>query len=237
MTKINTTVKAVLFDVDDTLYDLADPFKKAYLDLFPEKEGLPLDGLFTASRKYSDLVFDKSQSGEMSMEEMYRYRIQHAFADFHEQISDEDAMEFQNHYVEYQGKIRLSATIQEVLVYCASKWRTGIITNGPSGHQWDKISVLGLEKYIPKEHIFVSGDLGISKPGKEIFWYAAAHMGVSPEEVCFVGDSFQNDAAGAKNAGMCSVWFNHRGYARLAGICPDAEVRTEQELYEWLKSF
>lgn len=237
MTKINTTVKAVLFDVDDTLYDLADPFKKAYLDLFPEKEGLPLDGLFTASRKYSDQVFDKSQSGEMSMEEMYRYRIQHAFADFHEQISDKDAMEFQNHYVEYQGKIRLSATIQEVLVYCASKWRTGIITNGPSGHQWDKIRVLGLEKYIPKEHIFVSGDLGISKPGKEIFWYAAVHLGLSPEEVCFVGDSFQNDAAGAKNAGMYSVWFNRRGYARPSGIRPDAEVRTEQELYEWLKSF
>ena len=75
--------------------------------------------------------------------------------------------------------------------------------------------------------IFVSGDLGISKPGKEIFWYAASHMGLSPEEVCFVGDSFQNDAVGAKNAGMYSVWFNRRGHVRPSGIRPDAEVRTE----------
>lgn len=232
---ISTTIKAILFDVDDTLYDLAEPFKKAYLDLFPEKDGIPLDGLFIASRKYSDKIFEKSQSGEMSMEEMYRYRIQHAFADFHEQISDEKALEFQNYYAGYQEKINLSATMRELLVYCASKWSIGIITNGPSGHQWDKIHALGLEQYIPKEHIFVSGDLGISKPQKEIFRYAAAHMGALPEEICFVGDSFQNDAAGAKSAGMYAIWFNRRGHARPAGICPDAEVRTELELYEWLK--
>ena len=58
-------LKAILFDIDDTLYDLSIPFKEAFREFFPG-EKMDLEGAFLASRKYSDLIYDRSLSGEIS---------------------------------------------------------------------------------------------------------------------------------------------------------------------------
>ena len=63
-------IKAILFDVDDTLYDLSLPFKETFWEVFPG-ESIDLEGAFLASRKYSDMIYDRSLKGEISMEEMY----------------------------------------------------------------------------------------------------------------------------------------------------------------------
>ena len=59
-------LKAILFDIDDTLYDLSIPFKEAFREFFPG-EKMDLEGAFLASRKYSDLIYDRSLSGEISI--------------------------------------------------------------------------------------------------------------------------------------------------------------------------
>ena len=56
-------IKAVVFDVDDTLYDLSTPFKEACREVFPEDTDLDLEGAFLASRRYSDSVYASSLSG------------------------------------------------------------------------------------------------------------------------------------------------------------------------------
>ena len=67
-------MKAIVFDVDDTLYDLSTPFKQTCREIFPEDTDLDLEGAFLASRRYSDSVYARCLSGEMSMEEMYTKR-------------------------------------------------------------------------------------------------------------------------------------------------------------------
>lgn len=57
--------------------------------------------------------------------------------------------------------------------------------------------------YLYQEH---SG----SKTDKRIFSRAAERMGILPQEICYVGDSFENDIVGAKAAGWNAVWYNHR---------------------------
>ena len=61
-------MKAVLFDVDDTLYDQVIPFQKAYEELFKGSFELSIEELYKRSRYYSDEVFEATQRGEMSME-------------------------------------------------------------------------------------------------------------------------------------------------------------------------
>ena len=63
-------MKAFLFDVDDTLYDQLQPFQRAYLKMFGEPEGVDLERLFSQSRKRGDEVFEASQLGTISMEEI-----------------------------------------------------------------------------------------------------------------------------------------------------------------------
>ena len=67
--------KAILFDVDDTLYDQTVPFMEAYAEYFGEKPEVPAEVIYPVTRKYSDAVYSQAMAGEMTMEEMYIYRM------------------------------------------------------------------------------------------------------------------------------------------------------------------
>ena len=85
------------------------------------------------------------------------------------------------------------------------------------------------------ERIWISGDLGVAKPETGIFTAAQEKLGLAPEELCFVGDSYGHDMTGAKNAGWTAVWFNHRGHQATGEVRPDYEVHSERELIALLK--
>ena len=125
--------------------------------------------------------------------------------------------------------------MERMLEELSRKITLGIITNGPSEHQRDKVRALGVERWIPMERIWISGDLGVGKPHKEIFEAAREKLGLKPEELCFVGDAYGHDILGAKGAGWKAVWFNHRGRQATGEVMPDYEVRSEQELIALLE--
>lgn len=227
-------LKAILFDIDDTLYDLSIPFKEAFREFFPG-EKMDLEGAFLASRKYSDLIYDRSLSGEISMAEMYIYRLGNAFQDYGKIIDGPTALQFQSVYEKRQHEIRMTEEMERMLEELSRKMTLGIITNGPSEHQRDKVRALGVERWIPMERIWISGDLGVGKPHKEIFEAARKKLGLKPEELCFVGDAYGHDILGAKGAGWKAVWFNHRGHQATGEVMPDYEVRSEQELIALLE--
>lgn len=227
-------LKAILFDIDDTLYDLSIPFKEAFRELFPG-EKMDLEGAFLASRKYSDLIYDRSLRGEISMAEMYIYRLENAFRDYGKIIDGPTALQFQSVYEKRQHEIRMTEEMERMLEELSRKMTLGIITNGPSEHQRDKVRALGVERWIPMERIWISGDLGVGKPHKEIFEAAREKLGLKPEELCFVGDAYGHDILGAKGAGWKAVWFNHRGRQATGEVMPDYEVRSEQELIALLE--
>ena len=228
-------IKAILFDVDDTLYDLSLPFKETFWEVFPG-ESIDLEGAFLASRKYSDMIYDRSLKGEISMEEMYIYRLGNAFRDYGKIIDGATALQFQSVYEKHQHNIHMTGEMEGLLEKLSKKTTLGIITNGPSEHQRDKVRALGLERWIPMERIWISGDLGIGKPHKEIFAAAQDKLGLKPEEICFVGDAYGHDILGARGAGWKAVWFNHRGRQATGEAELDYEVRSEQDLIALLEN-
>ena len=58
---------------------------------------------------------------------------------------------------------------------------------------------------------------------------------LQPDEICYVGDSYENDMAGAKKAGWKAVWFNHRDHKSTGEMAPDYVVKSERELAELLE--
>ena len=79
----------VFFDFDDTIYDQAGPFARAYADVFADTVTVDPIELFVASRRHADEVFHASERGEISMDDMYIYRIQQAFADLGKTVDAE----------------------------------------------------------------------------------------------------------------------------------------------------
>ncbi|MCI8382876.1 MAG: HAD family hydrolase [Lachnospiraceae bacterium] len=221
-------MKAFIFDVDDTLYDQVQPFQNAYIKLFG-KTNKDIDKIFVSSRKHSDEVFEASENGLMTMEEMYIYRIREALKEFGILISDERALEFQRYYQEFQADIVMTEKMKKLLSDLGHCVKMGVITNGPAQHQWDKVQALGLTKWIPRQNILVSGEAGAAKPDRKIFDLAVCKMGLDRTEAYYIGDSPANDIVGAANAGWRTIWFNRRN-KKAFSIKPDYTVCSEQEL-------
>ena len=223
---------AIAFDVDDTLYDLADPYRRAVGEFFGSGFELPLDELFVRSRIRSDEAYERVILGEKPVEYMHVYRVQKAFGDFGMEVSAEDAIAFQRVYEKCQASIALSPAMADLIRTCTGRGiSVGIISNGDSAHQWAKVSALGIPDLVPRDRIVISGDVGHCKPDLEIFRHAEERLGAAPSDCWFVGDTYDCDALGSLRAGWHCIWFNRRGRVLEAGDpAPDIEVTTEEEL-------
>lgn len=125
--------------------------------------------------------------------------------------------------------VRLYDGVEELLSWLRPGRRLGMITNGSTEMQWEKIDQLGLRDRF--DEILVAGDLGIYKPDARIFLRLAEGLGISPEETLFVGDSFESDVVGAAGAGMRTAWIRPPS---VAGHAPEAIDRTGiRPDYEW----
>ena len=108
----------------------------------------------------------------------------------------------------------------------------GLVTNGRHDLQYSKLALTGLQ-YIFDE-IVVSGDVGVEKPDREIFEIACEKLGVSPEESVYVGDNRKNDVDGAHAAGMKTVWLKSTNPHQTGRYEPDAAIADLRELEEAL---
>ncbi|MCP3915939.1 MAG: HAD-IA family hydrolase, partial [bacterium] len=84
--------------------------------------------------------------------------------------------------------------------------RTGIITHGWTTKQSEKLIRLGLLPHLDPSAIFISDQVGISKPNPKLYALALREMGLEPPQVMFVGDNLANDVAPPKSLGMHTVW-------------------------------
>ncbi len=75
--------------------------------------------------------------------------------------------------------------------------------------------------------MIMSGDVPWRKPNPEFMYAASRELGVDPHECLVVGDSLRADIAGAKAAGIRSVWINREGAPRPEDAAqPDWEIGT-----------
>jgi HAD superfamily hydrolase (TIGR01549 family) len=121
-----------------------------------------------------------------------------------------------------------------VLENLKTRYPLGIITNGPSKMQREKIIRLDLEQYFSP--IVVDTEVGYAKPHPIIFAHAASAMGIAPEHLLFVGNSLTADIAGANGAGWTSVWVNTYG-ADCGENVPHYEIRVLSDLDNVLNTF
>ena len=226
----------IIFDVDDTIYNLMQPFFEAHNEIYGNRTDADCEQLFMASRIYSDEAFYMHERGEITAAEEFAYRIRKTYADVGIQVSDQEAGFFEERYRYYQQHIHVPEGIVRILDYCKEKEITiGILTNGKKQNQGKKIEVLNLKKWFPEENIFISGEIGFTKPDVRAFAAVQEGLNLNPEETWFIGDTFEVDVIGAKNAGWHVVWFNHRHREMPLGeIEPDVEVNTEEELYDFI---
>lgn len=221
-------MKALIFDLDDTLYDQIQPFQRA-LERHMSVPAGRLDQLYLDFRKRADEVFQAAATGKMSLQDSHIYRMKQALADNGYQVSDALALTIQIDYDYFQGQLELSPIFPEIFATCQSNGiALGIITNGPHRHQLRKIRTMQLGQWIESDHIIISGQVGVTKPHPTIFKLLEERLELPASDIVYLGDSFENDVIGAKRAGWQAVWFNHR--KRQA---PQSSCQADYMIDEW----
>lgn len=132
----------LVFDMDDTMYDLMEPFKKAHEKLFAGRVSADCTELFMKSRIYSDIILEKEKDGKIRKEDTFFERLRMTYGDAGLVINREESEGFEEAYRYYQTKIEMFDFMEEVLDYCKrQKIRIAVLTNGRSEGQRRKADV------------------------------------------------------------------------------------------------
>jgi putative hydrolase of the HAD superfamily len=81
----------------------------------------------------------------------------------------------------------------------------GVITHGLELKQAEKLLLLKVVPFLHPGAIFISDQVGISKPNPKLYQRACAAMGLVPSEVMYVGDNPLHDIDPVNALGMISV--------------------------------
>lgn len=131
--------------------------------------------------------------------------------------------------------------VPEVLAQLSARTdlKIGVITEGLEIKQAEKLVRLGLTKWVARDAIFISDQIGISKPNRKLYLRACHETGVRPEEAMYVGDHPENDIAPAKAIGMVAVrhrWQGGKHAHEEGSVKADYEIRGFQDLVPILKA-
>lgn len=122
-----------------------------------------------------------------------------------------------------------------MLMRCWNIWRGKynlyILSNGFQELQCHKMRSAGIDRFFKK--IVLSDDIGILKPWPEIFHFALSATQSEVRDSLMIGDSWENDVAGAKGVGMHQVFYNVTGKEELP-FQPTYHISNLKELMQIL---
>jgi putative hydrolase of the HAD superfamily len=189
-------IKAVIFDVDETLVNRKEAFLR-FCEYLIEKYSskYPYEGKKEELIEYMIKIDEGGYGGIQT----FIPRLSEVWTLPH------SVEEFVKERNEVFGKMTTPfSELYEVLETLKKKYKLGIITNGYSSVQREKIKTVGIDKYF--DDIIVSGEQEFAKPDPRIFQLSCSNLGVKPEEAVFVGDYYPNDIEGAIMAKIMPIW-------------------------------
>jgi len=188
--------KAILFDLDDTLYDLRSYWHgrlhealEALLERSPRLDRDELVRAAIAEKVYVERLPAFLRGRGVGDEELIA-ATQAAFGrDWYARL------------VLYDDAIHTLAALRQ-------DYKLGLVTNGPSRTQRPKIEQFNLADHL--DLLIVSEEVGVAKPDPKIFQIALEQLGLEPSQALYVGDSLEFDLPGAAALGIGAIWMNPR---------------------------
>ena len=226
-------VKAVLFDLDDTLFDHLYSTRQGLhtvCQAYPCFQQRPLDELFADYTRLLDEVHLRVLEGSLTIDEGRRERFRRFFllhAPETENLLTASEHAAMLHRETYQASRQVVAGATALLERLRGKVKVAIVTNNLEAEQIEKLSHLRMDHLI--DELVTSEETGYIKPDPGIFRVALKRLSCRAEEAVMIGDSWRSDVLGATSAGIRAIWLNRTGTP-----CPDpalaAEIRALEPL-------
>ncbi len=215
-------IRAVVFDLDDTLYSERDFLVSGYRAVashVARRTGFAAVNIFEA------MMAILAKSGRREVFPM----VVSTFLDNSDSLSELIGI-----YRSHRPEIRLLSGYRELLTRLRREFLLGIITDGIPEVQRRKVSALGLEDAV--DQIIYTWDYGREreKPDPLPFSILLRTLGVEPSRAVYVGDNDAKDCIGAHRAGMkyikSTAWGRDGIVACLESEKPDFTITSLLEL-------
>jgi len=212
---MSNKLKAVFFDLDETLIENKIPvrelFARMYFDFEEQLGAQNKDIFFTTLREQAANLWGSMFNTEITPEQQFVNCFAHCISatgvatderalaigqnmfDHYENLSS-------NNVVFHDGAVELIAELNSRGII------TGLITNGMEQIQLGKVHALDIHNKV--DHVTVSAQARAHKPHAPVFNLALERAGVSAEHAIQIGDHATNDVAGAIRAGLGGVFYN-----------------------------
>lgn len=220
-------LRAVLFDLDDTLFDHKLCARTALTALHEAYEPFRTRPFIEIERLHAGFLEElhgRVTSGELPLEQARQERFRRLFGAVgvtpDERVVVEAAETYRGGYVKIRRPVAGAAALVAAV---RQRAQVGIVSNNLLEEQQGKLRQCALDRYV--DALVVSEETGMSKPDPRIFQIALERLGRRADEVVMVGDSWAADIKGAQAAGIRPIWFNPE---RVPAPQPEAAVA---ELY------
>ncbi len=220
----------IVFDIDDTLYVRQDMIVKAAEEVLGVKVCDPREFIRIYYEK-SDINMEGLESGKISTRDINGWRYIEAFKILGLPYSPDDGVKSADKYLELQSHMSLREDMTDLLDRLSSSpdIKLAILTAGESGHQRNKVRMLGLDRWFSDSDIVVTGETPYTKPDIELYRIMEDKMGLPPSDIWMVGDSYKHDIEGAIDAGWHTVWIDRRKIPEPRRA-PDIKVSSDEDL-------
>lgn len=217
-------IRAVLFDLDDTLHDDTHAFTSAAQEVAAEvaaEHGIDALALKKAYIAQAEGFWHRLTTSELQIK-LSQWRTQMwgnalrsvGLDDAH--LAERSARNYnvyrKKHFALFPGALDLLHQLKDRGIKLA------LLTNGVSETHREKIALLQIAECF--DAIFLADEVGMLKPDPLLFAHACTKLQTSPSESAMVGDRYERDIAGALTAGLFTIWMNLRGESLPAGVRP-----------------
>jgi putative hydrolase of the HAD superfamily len=222
-------IKALIFDLDDTLWPVAPVIEQAETALHAWiAEQLP-----AVTARYSIEALRERRQALVQTDSRFAYDLwtlrhtllRQVFAEHDAPPAHADqAMQV---FANARNQVTFFEDVMPALEVLKGNYILGSISNG-----FADIEAVGLGEHF--SIALAAHTFGCAKPDSRIFLAMLERLQLSPHEVMYLGDDLRLDIAGAQQVGMLATWVNRRGISltqtAYADIKPDFIVKDMHEL-------
>jgi len=223
--------KVLFFDLDDTLWDTRSNGKESMEEVFFEYK---FDRFFPSFKAFYDLYFphncalwEKYRQGKITKNELIIQRLQYPL-EGHIEYDRKFILSLNEDFLNRTTtKKKLLPGVIEILTYLYPKYKMYIISNGFEEVQSRKMQNSGLDSFF--QDMILSDDIGVNKPHPDIFIAALGKANITAAEALVIGDSWDADIIGAKNAHIDQCWYD-LGIEKSSGFLSTYRITSLSEL-------
>ncbi len=222
-------LKAVFFDVDDTLFStsaFADAARRNAIAAMIA-QGLDVDPEL-AYRELVEVVAEFSSNYDHHFDKLLRRLPAAACRGINPAILVAAGV-IGYHETKWRDLRPFPGVPEALETLAATELRLGVITAGLEVKQAEKLVRLDLVRFFEKDGILITDQIGIGKPNPKLFQTAVSRFGVEPSEAIYVGDHPTHDIDPANAVGLGTIRLRADGrHARDEG-----RTRADHEFASW----